>query len=175
MPLTGFKELIRKLDSFIMDNIINNLKGYGILIEPILLSLLNYYILIPRYGIFEIIKNIIFFKFSSISVTDIIAVLTSLLLAIGFIYHVGFVIGIRKIHPNKGFGGGNSYTDMIIPHGAIFLLAFFMPLLFLSESGKSGLGWYIAINIFLIFVFGLVNEWIIQRFDARGIDREGER
>ncbi len=167
-------DIIRKLDNFIMDNLIMKLRGYGILIEAILLFGLNIYIL-TYYNIYENIEDInLLFESSSISVTDIIAILTSLLLAIGFIYHVGFVAGLRNKNPTKGFGRGDSLTDTIIPHGAILLLAFFMPILmiFLSKLGLSGIGWYIEINILSTFAFGLFNELITQRLEARGQDRE---
>ncbi len=100
-----------------------------------------------------------------LSATDIIAILTSLLSAIGFIYHMGYKTASRIRNPSGGFGYSDSLRDTIIPYGAIFSLAFFIPLLmvFSLKSGLFGIGLFILINIFLVFVLGFLNELIVQR------------
>lgn len=171
----SIKELIGKLDNFIMNNLIMKIRGIGILVEAVILYLFNNYILIPSFNIYkniEVVSSI--FKISSISVTDMIAAITSLLMAIGFIYYIGYKTASRIRNPSGGFGSGDSLRETITPYGAILLLAFFMPLMMiiLSKLELSGIGWYITWNIILVFVLGFGNEWIVQRLLARVISRE---
>lgn len=150
-------------------------RGKGIFIEAIILFLINIFMVLGfGYIIYENIEDIsLLFKISSISAIDIIAILTSLLLALGFIYYIGYIIARRKREPNAGFSGGN-LKEVIIPYGAILFLAIFLPILivFLSNSGMSYIILYIVINIFLVLGFGYVNENITQRYEAKGLDRD---
>lgn len=169
--------MAKRFDELLMEN--RWAKGIGIFIEAFVLLIINCLYLIINYFIFKNdvinhIKNDILLLTSSytISATGTIAILTSLLLAIGFIYHIGYFIAWRYKEPNAGFGGG-SLRDIIIPFGAIYILIIFLPILigFLLNSERYDIMLYIVINILFIFGCGLINEWIIQQYEENGYNR----
>jgi hypothetical protein len=102
---------------------LKKMKGYGILIEAGFLSLSNYIFI----GHHKSIINLIISR----SVTDIIAILTVLLLSLGFIYFIGYFFAARLRYSDKNLADGGTLKDNILPFGAIFLLAILFPLMWI--------------------------------------------
>lgn len=172
--------------------LINELKGFAIFIEAVILAVINKFL----FGDYESIINFLFIsRHSVISPTNILAILTILLLSIGFIYYIGYFIGyiysIKKFRLNKEkiYGvGGKSLREQILPHGALFLLAISIPPLmkypskyplsqqlsdfqqfvlvyiFGTSQQISDIRYFIILNFVLVFLFGLFNEIIIQLY-----------
>lgn len=143
------------------DNIINFLverKGLAIFFEAGFLFFINYFL----FGNHESIINSIDSRYVK-SATDISAILTVLLLSLGFIYYIGYFIAAKLWKVDINIGGG-PLSQLILPYGAIFLLAIFiLPLMiYLSSSQFSDIRKFIIINFGFVFIVGFINEFIIQ-------------
>jgi len=145
--------------------LLEKIKGKGIFIEAGFLLLVNILLLYFNFKDYESKKEYIISLISANSPIDIFAILTSLILSLGFIYWLGYFIVARLQKFDESFGGSGPLREHIIPFGALFFLVFFLPLLiFLSEPIRN----YIALNILLVFIFGFGNEYIMWKFNLRG-------
>jgi len=136
----------------VLMNFLKKLRGFAIFIEAGFLSFINYII----FGDHERIINF----FSSNIVTDNIAILTILLLSLGFIYYIGYFLGAKLMKVDLKLKGGGSLSELILPYGAIFILAIFIFPLIIHFS-KPELSYFriFIINTFgFVFIFGFINE-----------------
>ena len=92
----------------------------GIFIEAGILLFINYtFFDNEKRNIISLITS------RSASATDIVAILTLLVLSLGFIYWLGHFIVVRIWNFEASFGGGGPLNEHIIPFGALFFIVFF--------------------------------------------------
>lgn len=143
-------------------NFLNKIKGYGILIEAGFLSFINYTLFGDHKSIIDLIPR-------QDSATEIIAILTVLLLSLGFIYYIGYHIAARFTNPDKMIIGGETLRDNILPYGAIFILVIFLTplIIYLSSSQLSEIRLFVMINFGFVFFVGFINDYIVIKFKLR--------
>ncbi len=143
--------MIEKLRNWL----IKHLEGRAILIEVIVTLSFNFLYLLYLYlyypGFLTTIKV-------SLGITDIIAILTLSIIAIGFLYYLGqsLVRGIQvNIKPSEQY--------KITFHGSLFCLGILLPLLFFSLLAKGQLEVFvfILVNSVLIVLSGWGNEKVV--------------
>lgn len=140
----------------------DRIRGIGIFIEAGLLLLLNVFLLFfCGYG--SIKQNIISF-ISANPATNIFAILTSLVLALGYTYWLGYFIVVRKMDPKAPIYGG-PLSEHVITLGALFFIVLFLPLLMMFYS-KPYIQ-YLSLNILLVFIFGFVNEYVVRILEKK--------
>ena len=143
-----------------VDYILNRLKvleGLGIFIEAILLLVWNIFL----FGEHKSIMDLIISR-KVTSPTEILAILTIFLLSIGFIYYMGYFLGAKFMKVDLKLKGGGILSELILPYGAIFILAIFIyPLMAYLSSPQ------LDITVVFVFLCGFINEFITQLLKNR--------
>ena len=133
-------------------NIVKVLEGFGIFIEALILLVWNIYL----FGEHKSIMDLIISR-KETHPTEILAILTILLLSLGFIYYMGYFLGAKLMKVDLKLKGGGSLSELILPYGAIFILAIFIyPLLKYLSSLQ------LVITVVFVFLCGIINECITQ-------------
>jgi hypothetical protein len=141
---------------------LNKIKGYGIIIEAFLLSIMNLYFFLVHES------NINFINSLHVSATGILAILTVLLLSLSFIYYIGYYIAARHFKDNVNIGGGGTLSQHILPYGGIFILAIFIwPLMIYLYIHQL---YDIMITFGFVFFVGFFNEYLVKKYKLEDND-----
>ncbi len=145
------------------NDVIYKIEGYAIFIEAGILSFINFVLFGDHKSILYLIIP------GAISATEILAILTILLLSIGFVYYIGYFIGARLSGIKIILSGGGSLSTHILPYGAIFILAIFIIpiMIFLSSPQFSDIRIFTIITFWFVFCAGLFNEYLVNKYNLR--------
>lgn len=140
--------------------VIEKLRGYAVFIESFILFSIDYFIL-KKYFLISYSDNDLNTIIHSFSKTDIITILTSSAIAIGFLYYIGYSIAARR----KGLILKHPLQYSITFNGSILFLGVFLSLL--SASGHLNIMLFILINIIFVVGFAFSNEVITENKDEQ--------
>ncbi len=126
--------------------------GYGIYVESFILLIFNlFYLKFLGTNLLEI--EII----DNWPITDKIAILTSSVIAIGFLYHIGYLTARRHMFTKQ------PPQYMVIFQGSLLFLGIFLPLLYFGLlDNNQRIFWFILPNIAAVILCGFFNETIAQ-------------
>ncbi|MFZ3166224.1 MAG: hypothetical protein WA130_01325 [Candidatus Methanoperedens sp.] len=141
-------------------NILTKIKGYGIIIEAVFLSIINIHVFGDHKSIIDLIIS------QHVSESGIFAILTVLLLSLSFIYYIGYYVVAIYYKENINIGGGGTLSQHILPYGGIFILAIFIyPLMiYLSSPQLSDIQKFIIITFGFVFLVGSLNEYLFKKY-----------
>jgi hypothetical protein len=128
------------------------LNGYGVLFEFAVFVVINNYYLIPNFFPIDSLKDTI----KSLTITEIITILTASVIAIGFLYYLGYISAAKITHQNVP----HPLQYIVSFHGSLFFLGVFLPVLIAVSSAfeQSNILGFILINIIVVMGVGFFNE-----------------